>query len=138
MNYPAFLAAIRDAPGDDLPRHVCADWLDDQGEADRAEFIRVQLELTRGLATQEDPKLEPLRRERTVELLRRLRALIVQYRTRWLGILATHAPHSIFERGFIESVVLGASALLDHGPEIFAAHPIHRLALRGLENRLGD
>lgn len=42
----AFLAAIRDRPGDDLPRLVFADWLEEHGEPDRAEFIRVQCELT--------------------------------------------------------------------------------------------
>lgn len=38
----AFLAAIRAAPDDDLPRLVFADWLDEQGEGERAEFIRSQ------------------------------------------------------------------------------------------------
>lgn len=36
---------IREYPLDDGPRAVFADWLEEQGEADRAEFIRVQLEL---------------------------------------------------------------------------------------------
>ena len=51
--YRALLAAIRSAPDDDLPRLVCADWLEDwvdanyqhpqSGEAEsRAELIRVQ------------------------------------------------------------------------------------------------
>jgi uncharacterized protein (TIGR02996 family) len=38
----ALLNAIIASPGDDLPRLIFADWLDDRGEADRAEFIRVQ------------------------------------------------------------------------------------------------
>src|SRR5688500_16170422 len=41
----AFLDAIVDAPDDDAPRLVYADWLDDHGDADRAEFIRAQCEL---------------------------------------------------------------------------------------------
>lgn len=36
------MAAILAAPEDDLPRLVFADWLEENGEADRAEFIRVQ------------------------------------------------------------------------------------------------
>ena len=40
----AFLAAIRAAPEDDLPRLVMADWLDEQHQPERAEFIRVQCE----------------------------------------------------------------------------------------------
>jgi uncharacterized protein (TIGR02996 family) len=120
MNYPAFLAAIRDAPEDDVPRLVCADWLEDEGQSDRAEFIRVQVELSRGVRT----------RSRSVELLRRLRALIVNNRPRWLGVLAAHAPASVFERGFVEQIELRAATLLKYGEAIFDEHPIHRLALR--------
>jgi uncharacterized protein (TIGR02996 family) len=40
-----FLQAIRTDPDDDTVRLVYADWLDDRGEGDRAEFIRVQVKL---------------------------------------------------------------------------------------------
>jgi uncharacterized protein (TIGR02996 family) len=43
----ALLAAVRAAPEQDLPRLVYADWLDDQGQPERAEFIRVQCEFPR-------------------------------------------------------------------------------------------
>jgi uncharacterized protein (TIGR02996 family) len=43
----AFIAAILAAPDDDLPRLVYADWLEEQGEVERAEFIRVQCELAK-------------------------------------------------------------------------------------------
>jgi len=39
----AFLTAIHGAPEDDAPRLVFADWLDEQGEPERAEFIRLQV-----------------------------------------------------------------------------------------------
>ena len=38
----AFLADIAENPDDDASRLVYADWLDDHGEADRAELIRLQ------------------------------------------------------------------------------------------------
>lgn len=38
---PALLAAIAANPDDDLPRLVYADWLDENGQPERAEFIRV-------------------------------------------------------------------------------------------------
>lgn len=41
----SFIAAIVDDPDDDLPRLIMADWLDERGEHDRAEFVRVQCEL---------------------------------------------------------------------------------------------
>src|SRR5262245_45873464 len=39
----AFVAAIAASPADDLPRLVFADWLDEHGDPDRAEFIRTQI-----------------------------------------------------------------------------------------------
>jgi uncharacterized protein (TIGR02996 family) len=41
----AFLQAILESPDDDTPRLVYADYLDEHGETDRAEFIRVQVAL---------------------------------------------------------------------------------------------
>jgi uncharacterized protein (TIGR02996 family) len=41
----AFLAAIIERPDDDVPRLVFADWLDEHGQPERAEFVRVQVEL---------------------------------------------------------------------------------------------
>jgi uncharacterized protein (TIGR02996 family) len=38
-----FLQAIIDAPEDDAPRLVYADWLEDNGQPERAEFIRPRL-----------------------------------------------------------------------------------------------
>ena len=42
-----FLAAIIAQPDDDVPRLVYADWLDEHGDPERAELIRVQCELER-------------------------------------------------------------------------------------------
>jgi uncharacterized protein (TIGR02996 family) len=55
-------SAIREAPEEDTARLVYADWLDQHGQADRAEFIRVQCALA---------KLGPDRRKGRKERLRR-------------------------------------------------------------------
>src|SRR5436309_6205981 len=83
---PTLLAAIRAAPEDDAPRLVYADWLDENGQPERAEFIRVQCELARC----ESPEL----RKREAELL-------AEYHDVLAGPLA--APHLsfLFERGEI-------------------------------------
>lgn len=47
MEDEPFIRAIMAAPDDDLPRLVYADYLDETRRTDRAEFIRVQIELTR-------------------------------------------------------------------------------------------
>ena len=40
----AFLAAIQQRPDDDASRLIYADWLEERGDSDRAEFIRTQIE----------------------------------------------------------------------------------------------
>lgn len=40
MTKGAFIADIKANPDDDVPRLIFADWLEDQGEVERAEFIR--------------------------------------------------------------------------------------------------
>jgi uncharacterized protein (TIGR02996 family) len=57
--HEAFLRAIFDAPDDDTPRLVYADFLDETGDPERAERIRVQCELERL-----PPDADPARRKR--------------------------------------------------------------------------
>jgi uncharacterized protein (TIGR02996 family) len=39
----SFVASMRDSPGADTPRLAFADWLEERGESDRADLIRVQV-----------------------------------------------------------------------------------------------
>ena len=54
----ALLRAVRDNPDDDTVRLVYADFLDEQGDADRAEFIRAQVALAN--MQESDPARRPL------------------------------------------------------------------------------
>src|SRR5688572_11174139 len=45
--HEAFLRSISETPDDDAPRLIFADWLDERGECDRAEFIRTQCRLAK-------------------------------------------------------------------------------------------
>ncbi len=47
MDREGLLAAIREAPADDAPRLIYADWLSENGEENYGEFIRVQCALAR-------------------------------------------------------------------------------------------
>src|SRR5262245_15204849 len=53
----ALLRGVIDEPDDDTPRLVMADWFEENGESDRAEFIRLQIQLAREDVEQAD---EPL------------------------------------------------------------------------------
>jgi len=103
----ALLAAIRTAPYDDAPRLIYADWLDENGQPERAEFIRIQCQLARV----DDSAL----RRRETELL-------AAHHDAFASPLA--APHMRFRfrRGFI--VAFGhtgvfASRLLRDGAAVF-------------------
>src|SRR5437762_1438584 len=65
-----FLAAILAGPDDDGPRLVYADWLEEHGDTERSEFIRVQIELAH--TPVEEGRAGILRR-REAELLRQHR-----------------------------------------------------------------
>src|SRR5262245_5914398 len=67
------LAGIIEAPDDDTPRLIFADWLDGHGEPDRAEFIRTQL--ARARLEPEDPA--------AFDLEERERDLLAGHDRRW-------------------------------------------------------
>src|SRR5262249_6853519 len=93
----AFLCDVIDNPDDDAPRLIFADWLDDNGDAERAEFIRLQIERD---------KL-PSHSLRSWQILRREQQLEQQHGERWRGELAAITSETTFRRGFVEGVKLG-------------------------------
>jgi uncharacterized protein (TIGR02996 family) len=114
------LSAVIESPDDDTPRLVSADWLDDHGQADRAEFIRAQVELARPGAP------SPRRRE----VAFRARTLLDRHRDEWLEPLGRFYLHDTrFGRGFVEMAGLMAGDFEEHAAELFAAVPLRRLWL---------
>jgi uncharacterized protein (TIGR02996 family) len=80
----AFLAGIIESPDDDAPRLIYADWLEEHGREERAEFIRVLCELAR--LGEDDPRRGELgARER--ELLARHEQTWGERRGSWWGRL---------------------------------------------------
>jgi uncharacterized protein (TIGR02996 family) len=91
-----FWKAILAEPDEDVHRLVYADWLDDHGEADPAEFIRVQCELAR----------LPVGDARRVALEVRAGVLLQEHRGAWLEGLPKwmKRDYVTFRRGFPWSV----------------------------------
>jgi uncharacterized protein (TIGR02996 family) len=85
------LRAICERPDDDAVRLVYADWLDDHGDADRAELIRVQVALAR--AGPDGPD-RPALAERERHVLR-------SNRKRWLAEGPSWAARGELVRGFL-------------------------------------
>src|SRR5690349_12889724 len=156
----ALLAAIRQAPRDDAPRLVFADWLDEHGEADRAEFIRLQIEIDP--YRRPDTDLDRWRRavidlhldrpvpsdfppdlHRYADLARRERDILKARRWEWLDPLRAvdedyNSHLSVtFRRGFAEEVALAASAFLRSGDLVREACPaLRRLTLYGPRDQM--
>jgi uncharacterized protein (TIGR02996 family) len=125
--HAAFLQDIREHPDDNTPRLVYADWLEDEGDSERAEFIRAgcwRAALPAGHA--DDKGLA----SREAELLARNEA-------RWRAALPQLEGitwDEEFTRGFVEGVFTEtAGAFLRHAPALFAAAPVRRVKI-GLVN----
>jgi uncharacterized protein (TIGR02996 family) len=129
----AFVADVLEHPNDDAPRLILADWLEDRGgtgDADRAEFIRVQC---RRASLQEGNAKEWTLRRRAEQLLqahwddwvRPLAQLVGHSHTEhWLiGDYHPEALHK-FRRGFLYVLDLPARRFLEHGGEILRWAPI--------------
>ena len=158
----ALLAAIRQAPRDDAPRLVYADWLDEHGDPDRAEFIRLQIEIDP--FRRPDTDLDRWRRavidrhldnpvpndfppdlHGYADLARRERTLRKARQWEWLGRLGRVDEDSAdhlkvaFRRGFAEEVGLTASAFLEFGDDVRAACPLlRRLTLFGPRDQMPE
>src|SRR5262245_42219655 len=101
---PALLASCVEDPEDDVPRLVYADWLEEQGQSERAEFIRAQIQLAR------DPDDSPERRA----LAFRARELLDQHEEEWIPRsppLPDVALEWSFRRGFVEHILVEANDL---------------------------
>jgi uncharacterized protein (TIGR02996 family) len=88
------LRAVVTAPRDDAPRLVYADWLEEQGDRDRAAFIRTQCELARRPA--DDP--------RRPDLAAREQDLLDRHGWEWAEELGPKVREWVFSRGFVERV----------------------------------
>jgi uncharacterized protein (TIGR02996 family) len=122
----ALFRAVCENPADDTARLVYADWLDENGNPDRAEFIRLQCE-----ASYISPAFpsEAARRARASQLLK-------EFGNQWYAEfpdLDGVVWGSLYVRGFIDSVdIEDARALGATLDSIFAAVPIRYLTVLDL------
>ncbi len=122
------LRAVCESPDDDTPRLVFADWLDENGESERAEFIRVQIAIAPG---EPDPKA-----------IARADSLLGRHKRQWAAELPTHMGWvwgKSWSRGFVEALLVTSDmAGPPHNPDpaqAFAAAPIINLEI--MEHTIG-
>ena len=107
-------------PGDDGIRRIYADWLEDHGQGERAELVRLQLDLAR---MEGGDERRPCLESRCLRLLER-------HRKEWLGPAAVEGASWTFHRGFPEEVEVEHHYLSARRPALLAAHPVRSLVLR--------
>jgi uncharacterized protein (TIGR02996 family) len=129
-----FLRDICGHPDDDTPRLIFADWLDEQGHADRAESIRVAIALAQ-------LKGRDRRSPRALELRRRKASLYNGANSSawaWpIPELCSVSSRFAFARGFVTDLTAGIALFLDNAHILFSIHPITCVRLTGVRGR-GD
>lgn len=130
--HDAFLESIIAAPDDDAPRLIYADWLEENGEPERAEFIRVQCAIAKDRICRVAPtpceRCEDCKRwhhlsRREKELLNENGYFLDRIQAPWPDVLR------FFKRGFVESVSCYCADWLKHGPAIVRSAPIREVRL---------
>src|SRR5688500_12724425 len=110
-----------DRPHGDAPRLVYADWLEEHGRPERAEFVRVQCRLA--ALDADDPARSPLER--------RDRQLWLKHRATWRAGLPRLLAGFPFERGFVypRNLHLNPGRFLALGDDLFAQTPLWDVSL---------
>ena len=125
----ALLQAVCDAPEEDAPRLVYADWLEEHGDPDYAAFIRLQIQIARIPA--EPRKRDPARDE----LRDRENAIWRRLKKRWRPLLEPiRASKRDFARGFYFAVAdrfaaFGYPTFAAESPKWWPVLPVRRVEL---------
>lgn len=133
----ALLAAIIREPDEDTPRLVYADFLEENGQPERAEFIRVQVELARHpcglLAPGTVHFVAPSCRGcDQVAALRRRQMELLPPNPDCDGPLSAFYRHGTwkYQRGFVEKIIaITAANWLLCADAVLAEHPIRKVTL---------
>jgi uncharacterized protein (TIGR02996 family) len=146
----ALLRAVLDDPADGSVRLVYADWLEENGQGERAEFIRVQCALAGGkpcLADSASPRCSCRPECRRCALRRREREVALRCRE-WSGLpllnmpwfvdyrgptLSGLPPRALFRRGFVAEASCACADWLRHGPRLVRLQPLERVRLADRE-----
>lgn len=123
----AFLKAIAAVPEDDTARLAFADWLDEHGDPDRAEFVSLQIRRARFGG-------EPCARETE---------LFAANRDAWLGPLSEFGDSDFeFERGFVERAAVRGSDFAAHAGAVQEHCPVLTkldvIGVRGFGKQIAD
>lgn len=132
----SFMKAIIDDPDNDQIRLVFADWLEEYGgEPERAEFIRLQIELAERNVKPYNFSLETASHFSIVSrgsksIIHRCSNILVEFGKQWWqegNYLIKQLPilNASWRRGFVSRIDCNMSQWREHGPVIVRNHPVH-------------
>lgn len=145
---PSLLRAILEHPGDTTVRLVYADWLDENGDGERAELIRVQVAMARFPETHCGPCIRETSPCRPCVLRARSSALLtfISRDVFWLslsedgwtengtvsvrGTTLASQWRFLWDRGFAHYLRCPFAGWQQHGVVIVSQHPIQLLNFR--------
>ena len=102
------------APEDDAPRLVYADWLDEHGQPERAEFVRLQCAMDR----------IPPKTGRWRPLYERAVRWSGEWKAHWAGPALERVLNAEFRRGFVDRVRLTVDQFLKSADELLTLEPV--------------
>jgi uncharacterized protein (TIGR02996 family) len=152
-DWPAFLAAIVANPDDAALRLVAADFLEENGDPNRAAFVRLQIALARleasglgqtaeagALRKQERTFFGPLSSSPRLWAAADCPELVHGTRTGagFLALRAEGVERLTWRRGFVEWVTCQTAEWLRHGVAIRKRNPVRRVILSGCERVARD
>lgn len=109
----ALISAVLDDLADDTPRLVFADWLEENGESERAEFVRCQIEAA-ALPEKGRSKSKPAKRAA---------ALLKKHETRWREAVGLVNWGGNYVRGFLTGVRFLSREFADRAGAVLALEP---------------
>jgi uncharacterized protein (TIGR02996 family) len=118
------LQAIIDEPDDNNLRLIYADWLQDHGQPDRAEFIRVEIAMHARWPDTDGSEPEKYDDPGYHRLAVRQRELLEQHEKEWFGAIDKLTDHYQTSRGFVLYFDTTARQFAQRADELLAAAPV--------------
>ncbi len=141
-DHDALLRAVLEYPDEDCPRLVFADWLDENEQHDRAEFIRLQCEISSiqsaapTIGPPESCSWLPKAARRVTELSRRERELHRCSDHSLSPVLP--GVKTVCSRGFVSEIEISLAEFMQYSKSIFQSQPVTRVVLTDREPHPGN
>jgi uncharacterized protein (TIGR02996 family) len=126
----ALFRAVCEEPWDDAVRLVYADWLEEHGQPQRADFIRFQCDYALWISSQSQ------QRRRWWEQYEKFQPLLPLWEKELPTLAGVKWHAGWFDRGFIDAFAFqSAKAFRQHAEAVFAASPVAEVEVRRVTDR---